>query len=129
MIMTPERIKFDDIDKYIASFPVDTQNLLEQIRVTVRNAAPGAKETISYGMPAFYLKGNLVYFAAFKNHIGFYPTAAGIEAFKSELSVYEVTKGTVRFPFDKPIPGDLITRIVKFRVKQNLEKVKTKERS
>jgi uncharacterized protein YdhG (YjbR/CyaY superfamily) len=126
--MTPTRIKFNDIDSYIASCPEEIRKLLEQMRFTIRKAAPDAKETISYGMPAFAQNGILVYFAAFKNHIGFYPTASGIEAFKNDLSLFEGSKGAVRFPLDKPLPLDLISRIVKFRIKQNLEKVKTKER-
>jgi uncharacterized protein YdhG (YjbR/CyaY superfamily) len=122
--MAIERTSFDDIDSYIASFPEDTRALLEQIRSTIRKAAPEAKETINYRMPTFVLNGNLVHFAAFKNHIGFYPTPSGIEAFKKELSVYEGSKGSVQFPLNKPIPFDLITRIVKFRVKETLEKQK-----
>jgi uncharacterized protein YdhG (YjbR/CyaY superfamily) len=116
------RTKFDNIDTYIASFPKETQKLLEQVRATVREAAPEAKETINYGIPTFTLKGNLVHFAAFKNHIGFYPTPSGIEAFKKDLSDYEGAKGSVKFPLDKPIPFDLIGGIVKFRVEEILEK-------
>jgi uncharacterized protein YdhG (YjbR/CyaY superfamily) len=122
--MTSARIKFEDIDSYIASFPEETRALLEQIRATIRKAAPEAKETINYGMPTFTLKGNLVHFAAFKSHIGFYPTPSGIEAFKKELSGYEGAKGSVQFPLSKPIPFNLISMIVKFRVKENLKKVK-----
>jgi uncharacterized protein YdhG (YjbR/CyaY superfamily) len=122
--MVIKRTSFDDIDSYIASFPEDTRALLEQIRSTVRKAAPEAKEIINYRMPTFVLNGNLVHFAAFKNHIGFYPTPSGIEAFKKELSVYEGSKGSVQFPLNKPIPLDLISRIVKFRVKETLEKQK-----
>ena len=122
--MTSERTKFEDIDSYIASFPEETRALLKQIRTTIRKAAPESKETISYGMPTFTLKGNLVHFAAFKNHIGFYPTPSGIEAFKKELSVYEGAKGSVQFPLAKPIPFGLISKIVEFRVKENLKKVK-----
>jgi uncharacterized protein YdhG (YjbR/CyaY superfamily) len=118
------RIKFNDIDTYIASFPAETQQLLSQMRATIRKAAPEASETINYGMPTFTLKGNLVHFAAFKNHIGFYPTPSGIENFKKELSAYEGAKGSVKFPVDKPIPYDVIAEIVKFRVKENLEKSK-----
>jgi uncharacterized protein YdhG (YjbR/CyaY superfamily) len=119
------RIKFNDIDTYIASFPAETQQLLSQMRATIRTAAPEAAETINYGMPTFTLKGNLVHFAAFKNHIGFYPTPSGIEKFKKELSAYEGAKGSVKFPVDKPIPFNLIAEIVKFRVKENLERSKT----
>jgi uncharacterized protein YdhG (YjbR/CyaY superfamily) len=122
--MATTRTKFDDIDSYIASFPEETRALLEQVRSTISKAAPEAKETINYGMPTFTLNGNLVHFAAFKNHIGFYPTASGIEAFKKDLSVYEGAKGSVQFPLAKPIPFDLISKIVKFRVKENLKKVK-----
>ena len=116
--MTPPRIKYSTIDEYIASFPHETQNLLEQVRATIKKAAPEAKETISYAIPTFTLSGNLVHFAAFKNHIGFYPTSSGIEAFKKELSVYEGAKGSVQFPIDKPLPLDLISKIVKFRVNE-----------
>jgi len=122
--MTSARTKFEDIDSYIASFPEETRKLLQQLRITISKAAPEAKETINYGMPTFTLKGNLVHFAAFKNHIGFYPTRSGIEAFKKELSVYEGAKGSVQFPLAKPIPFDLISKIVEFRVKENLKKVK-----
>ena len=120
--------KFNNIDKYIAGFPKDTQELLEQIRVTIRNAAPEAEEVISYQMAAFRLHKILVYFAGFKNHIGFYPGASGVEAFKKELSVYKSGKGSVQFPLDKPIPSELITWIVKFRVNENLNLSKTKKK-
>lgn len=113
------RIRFDDIDSYIASFPEETRKLLEEVRETIRKAAPEAEERINYGIPTFTLNGNLVHFAAFSAHIGFYPTPSGIEAFNKELSVYEGAKGSVKFPIDKPIPYDLISRIVKFRVKEN----------
>ena len=114
------------IDEYIAGFPKDVQEILEKIRQTVHEAAPDAEETISYQMPSFKLKGNLVYFAAFKKHIGFYPIPSGIEKFKTELSVYEQGKGSVQFPLNKPIPYDLISRIVKFRVEENLKKAAEK---
>jgi uncharacterized protein YdhG (YjbR/CyaY superfamily) len=115
-----------DIDEYIASFPQDVQEILKKIRMSIRKAAPAAEEAIKYQMPTFTLKGNLVHFAAFKKHIGFYPVPTGIEAFKEELSLYEGGKGSVRFPLDKPIPFDLIIRIVKFRVKENLERAEGK---
>lgn len=115
-----------NIGEYIAGFPIETQKLLEQIRATIKKAAPEAKETISYAIPTFKLNGNLVHFAAFKNHIGFYPAPRGNEAFKKELSIYKGGKGTVQFPIDKKIPLNLITKIVKFRVKENLERIKTK---
>jgi uncharacterized protein YdhG (YjbR/CyaY superfamily) len=109
-----------NIDEYIAGFPTDVQEILEKIRMTIKEAAPEAEETISYQMPTFNLKGKyLVYFAAYKKHIGFYPAPIGNEEFKEELSVYESGKGTVQFPFDKPIPIDLIRKIVKFRIKEN----------
>ena len=122
--MTPARIQFSDIDSYISSFPEETNKILEKLRATIRKAAPEAKETINYGMPTFTLKGNLVHFAAFKNHIGFYPTPSGIESFKKELSAYEGAKGSVKFPIDKPLPLDLISEILKFRVKETLQKSK-----
>ena len=115
-----------NIDEYIAGFPNDVQEILERIRMTIRKAAPDAEETISYQMPTFALKGNLVHFAAYKNHIGLYPAPTGIEEFKKELSVYEGGKGSVRFPLDNPIPFDLISRIVKFRVKEILERTEAK---
>ena len=114
------------MDDYIAGFPDDIQAILQRIRMTVREAAPGAEETIKYQMPTFTLKGNLVHFAAFKNHIGFYPTPTGIESFQKELSPYKGAKGSVRFPLDQPIPFDLIKKIVAFRVEENLEKAAAK---
>ncbi len=114
------------IDDYIAGFPRDVQKILQKVRTTIRKAAPDAQETIKYRMPTFTLKGNLVHFAAFKKHIGFYPVPTGIEAFKKELSVYEGGKGSVQFPLDKPIPFGLISRIVKLRVKENLARAKAK---
>lgn len=114
------------IDDYIAGFPEGTKRLLEDVRRTIKAAAPGAEERISYQMPAFYLQGNLVYFAAFKNHIGFYPTSSAIAAFPRELAPYEASKGTVRFPLDKPLPLKLIAKIVRFRVAENLKKAKLK---
>ncbi len=107
------------IDDYIKGFPQDVREILEKIRMTIRKAAPDAEETIKYQIPTFTLKGNLVHFAAFKKHIGFYPAPTGIEKFKDELSVYEGAKGSVKFPWDKPIPFALISKIVKFRVKEN----------
>jgi uncharacterized protein YdhG (YjbR/CyaY superfamily) len=115
-----------NIDEYIAGFTPEIQEILEKIRTTVRTAAPDAEETISYQMPTFRSKGNLVHFAAFKNHIGFYPTPTGTEEFKKELSAYEGGKGSIRFPLDQPIPYDLISRIVVFRVKENLARAEAK---
>ena len=107
------------IDEYIKTFPKEVQPLLEKVRRTIRKAAPGAVETISYQMPTFKLKGKgLVYFAGYKNHIGFYPIPSGVAAFKKELSPYKQGKGSVQFPLDKPIPYDLVTRIVRYRVKE-----------
>ena len=111
-----------DIDQYISIFPEDIQEILQEIRSTIQQAAPGAEETISYQMPTFKLKGNLVHFAAYKKHIGFYPAPSGIERFKNRLTDYETSKGAIRFPLDKPIPLDLISDIVAFRVTENLEK-------
>lgn len=116
--MAAPRVKYSTIDEYIDSFPEETQNLLEKVRATIRKAAPEAGEAINYGIPTFTLHGNLVHFAAFKNHIGFYPTPSGIEKFKKELSVYEGAKGSVKFPIDTPLPLGLISEIVKFRVKE-----------
>jgi uncharacterized protein YdhG (YjbR/CyaY superfamily) len=115
------------IDEYIAAFPKDIQKRLESIRATIRKAAPTAEETIKYAIPTFTLQGNLVHFAAFKNHIGFYPAPTGIEAFKKETAAYETGKGTLQFPLDHPLPLALITKIVKFRVEENLEKAKAKK--
>ena len=115
-----------NIDEYIAGFPNDVQELLQKIRMTIRKAAPDAEETINYQMPTFTLNGNLVHFAAFKKHIGFYPTPSGIQTFKDELSVYEGAKGSVRFPLDKAIPFDLISKIVKFRVKEQMSRAEAK---
>jgi len=112
-----------DIDEYIAGFPDDVQAILQKIRMTIRDVAPGAEETISYGMPTFTLKGKyMVYFAAYKKHIGFYPAPVGNPEFKEELAAYESGKGTARFRLDRPIPYDLIRRIVAFRMKENLER-------
>ncbi len=120
--MDKNRIVPKTIDEYIASFPTDVQVILEKIRETIREAAPDAQETISYQIPTFKLRGNLVYFAAFKSHIGFYPIPTGMEKFKKELSLYKQGKGSVQFPLAKPIPYGLIRRIVKFRVEENLKK-------
>ena len=114
-----------DMDDYIAGFPSDVQETLAKIRMTIRKAAPAAEEAIKYHMPTFTLKGNLVFFAAFKKHIGFYPAPIGNAEFEQELSVYGAGKGTVKFPLDQPIPFDLISKIVKFRAKENLERTGT----
>jgi len=116
-----ERKTFASIDEYIRSYPEEIQKLLNEIRDAIKTAAPEATEKISYQIPTFYLNGNLVHFAAFKNHIGFYPTSSGIAAFKDELKDYKSSKGSVQFPLDKPMPTDLIKRIVKFRVIENTQ--------
>jgi uncharacterized protein YdhG (YjbR/CyaY superfamily) len=113
---------FKTIDRYIASYPSDVQEKLSTIRHTVKEVAPQASEKLSYGMPYFSLNGRLVYFAAFKNHIGFYPMASGVANFKKELSSYHTSKGTIQFPLDKPLPLPLIRKIVEFRVQENLSK-------
>jgi uncharacterized protein YdhG (YjbR/CyaY superfamily) len=115
-----------NFDDYLEPFPKDARQRLHKMRLAVKKAAPQAKEKISYGIPAFALNGMLVWFAAFKNHIGFYPRASAIAAFKKELSAYKRAKGSVQFPFDKPLPLTLIGRMVKFRVKENLSKAKNK---
>jgi uncharacterized protein YdhG (YjbR/CyaY superfamily) len=114
--------EYKTVDEYIRSFPPETQVILEKMRQVIRRAAPEAVEGISYRMPAYKQNGVLVYFAAFKKHIGFFPTAAGIEAFKTELSAYTTSKGTVQFPLNKPVPYDLVEKIVEFKVQQNLAK-------
>jgi uncharacterized protein YdhG (YjbR/CyaY superfamily) len=111
--------KITTIDEYIAVFPEDIQGELQKLRTVIHTAAPDATEKISYQMPTFYLNGNLVHFAALKNHIGFYPTPSGIENFKEELKSYKSSKGAVQFPLDQPLPLDLIARIVQFRVTEN----------
>src|SRR6266849_1590117 len=111
-----------NMDDYIDRFPKEVQQVLKKMRLTIKKAAPQAKETIGYGIPAFTLNGMLVWFAAFQRHIGFYPGASAIAAFKMELSAYKGAKGSVQFPFDKPLPLALVSRIVKFRVKHNLDK-------
>ena len=116
----------NEIDKFIAGYPKDVQEILNKVRESIRKSAPDAEETINYGIPTFTLKGNLVHFSAFKTHIGFYPTPSGIEKFKKELSAYEGAKGSVKFPLDKPIPYALLSKIVKFRVKENLERAEAK---
>ncbi len=129
--MENKRNIYKTIDEYIMAFPEEVQEKLREIREVIKTAAPGAEERISYQIPAFWLKGNLVYFAAFQNHIGFYPTSSGIESFKNELTSYKFAKGTVQFPIDKPLPLELIGKIVKFRVSENIkreeEKIKRKK--
>ena len=116
----------ENVESYIATFPKETQKLLEQIRQTIRSVAPTATEKIGYGIPTFVLNGNLVHYAGYKNHIGFYPGAAGIEKFREELSVYKGAKGSVQFPLNQPLPLKLVSEITKFRVIQNEQKPTTK---
>jgi uncharacterized protein YdhG (YjbR/CyaY superfamily) len=116
--------QYKTIDDYIKSYPESVQAILEKIRQTIRRVAPEATELISYQMPAFEQNGVLVWFGAFKKHIGFYPKASGIEAFQKELSPYKLSKGSIQFPLDNPIPYDLIDKIVEFRVKENLSQEK-----
>jgi uncharacterized protein YdhG (YjbR/CyaY superfamily) len=113
------RTQFKTIDEYIGTFPKNVQDILQKLRRTIRKAAPEAKEKISYQIPTFALHGNLVHFGAWKNHIGFYPTTSAIKAFKKELSRYKGAKGSVQFPINEPLPLPLISKIVKFRVKEN----------
>jgi len=120
--------KPNSIEEYISSFPKETQALLEQVRETIRKAAPTASEVISYQMPAYKLNGILVWFAAYSKHIGFYPGASGIEAFKKELSIYKGAKGSVQFPLDKPLPLELISKIVLFRIHENPQREKAKKK-
>jgi uncharacterized protein YdhG (YjbR/CyaY superfamily) len=124
--MTSQKANCSSIDEYIATFPEDIQAKLETLRATIRAAAPDAEERISYQMPAFALKGNLVYFAALKNHIGFYPTSSGVAAFQQELAPYKSTPGAIQFPLDEPLPLELVSKIVKFRVAENLNRAAAK---
>jgi uncharacterized protein YdhG (YjbR/CyaY superfamily) len=119
-----DKRQYKNIDEYIAGFPKDIQDILQNLRRVIHEAAPEAEETISYSMPAFKLNGILVYFAAFKDHIGFFPTSSGVSAFSKELAPYDTSKGTIRFPLDEPIPVNLIKKIVKFRAQENRNKKK-----
>jgi uncharacterized protein YdhG (YjbR/CyaY superfamily) len=116
--MVPSRPKFMTIDDYIASFPEEVRAKLRKLRRVIQTAAPGAEEAIAYGIPTFRLRGNLVHFAAFKDHISFFPTSSPIPVFRKELAPYKSSKGTVQFPLDRPIPFGLVKRIVRFRVKE-----------
>lgn len=126
--MSTTKTNFTTIDEYIATFPAATQTLLQQMRATIQAAAPEATEKISYQMPTFALKGNLVHFAGYDHHIGFYPTPSGITAFAEELSRYKSAKGSVQFPIDEPLPLELISRMVAFRVQENIELAAAKAR-
>ncbi len=124
--MESQKVTFETIDEYIATFPADIQAILEALRATIRAAAPEAEERISYQMPTFALHGNLVYFAALKNHIGFYPTSSGIAAFQHELSGMKAQRARCDFPIHQPLPMDLIRKIVAFRVAENLNRAAAK---
>ncbi len=127
--MERQKTGFRSIDEYIAACPEEIQVTLQALRATIRAAAPEVEERISYAMPAFAQHGNLVYFAALKNHIGFYPTPSGIEAFQQETAAYVSTKGALRFPIDQPLPMDLISRIVRFRVAENRARAEAKAKA
>lgn len=124
--MESNKVGFTSIIEYIATFPKEIQKMLKELRATIKASAPNEEEKFSYGMPTFFLNGNLVHFAAFKTHIGFYPTPSGIEAFEDELSIYKGAKGSVQFPIDKPLPLNLISKVVKFSITENLMSVKIK---
>lgn len=126
--MISQNPAFTTIDEYIAAFPADVQRILQELRAVIHAAAPAAREKISYQMPTFDLNGNLVHFAAYKNHIGFYPAPSGITAFAHELASYKSSKGAVQFPLDQPLPLDLVRRIVEFRVTENLQKKPSKKK-
>lgn len=120
--MNAEQNLIREVDEYISKFPDEIGDILKRLREVIRQNAPNAKEAMSYGVPAFQLKGNLVLYAAFKNHIGLYPTPSAIKEFKKELVNYETSEGTIKFQLNKPLPFDLIKRIVRFRVNENLKK-------
>ena len=120
------KVKFKSVDEYISAMPEHTKDKLHQMRSTIKKAAPKAEEVISYNMPAYKLNGMLVYYAAYNKHIGFYPMAAAIQAFKKELSGYKGAKGSIQFPINEPLPLKLISKIVKYRIKENLEKASLK---
>ncbi|WP_211748474.1 DUF1801 domain-containing protein [Paenibacillus sp. Marseille-Q4541] len=126
--MDEKKTNVESIDEYILGFPTEVQEILQTLRNVIKKAAPDATERISYQMPTFALSGNLVHFAAYKNHIGFYPAPSGIEAFKEELSEYKGAKGSIQFPLNKELPYELISRIVQFRVTENKEKADAKKK-
>jgi uncharacterized protein YdhG (YjbR/CyaY superfamily) len=127
--MAESKKQFKTIDEYISTFPEDVRKILNTLRQTIKEVVPDAEETINYQIPTFTLHGNLVHFAAFENHIGFYPTPSGMEAFKKELSGYKGAKGSVQFPIDQPLPLPLIRKIVEYRVKENVERNSKKKSS
>ncbi|MFO7682923.1 MAG: DUF1801 domain-containing protein [Chloroflexota bacterium] len=126
--MEPKQTAPTTIDEYIAGFPPDVQEILQKVRATIKEAAPNAEETIKYQLPTFTLKGNLVYFGGFKKHVGFYPVPTGIEAYAEDLAPYKTGKGSIQLPYDKPIPYDLITKVVKYRVEENLRNAEAKKK-
>lgn len=122
-----DNAKITTVEQYISQFPAEVQERLNQMRTTIRSAAPDAKEIISYGMPAYAQEGNLVYFGASKGHIGFYPTPLGVETFADEFAAYKGNKGSVQFPFDQPLPLELVRRVTESRVEQNLARAAAKK--
>ncbi|MEC0372833.1 iron chaperone [Paenibacillus chibensis] len=126
--MNDKKTVYGSIDEYIAAFPLDVRDILQTLRRVIQESAPKAKEKISYQMPTFELHGNLVHFAAFKHHIGFYPASGGVEEFREEIKAYHTSKGTIQFPYDQPLPVELIRRIVAFRAERNLEKAENKKK-
>ncbi|MEK4509013.1 iron chaperone [Paenibacillus sp. FSL K6-2524] len=126
--MEDNQVTCESIDEYIRKFTPEVQTILESLRKVIKESAPGAEEKMSYQMPTFALHGNLVHFAAYKNHIGFYPTPSGIDAFREELAEYKGAKGSVQFPLEKPLPYELISKIVKFRVDENIKLAEEKKK-
>jgi uncharacterized protein YdhG (YjbR/CyaY superfamily) len=124
--MEDNKVKFNSIDEYIGLFPFEVQDILTTLRKVIKESAPEATEKISYQMPTFTMHGNLVHFAAYKKHIGFYPAASGVAAFKDKLVEYKTTKGAIQFPIDKPLPYELIKEIVQFRVDENRKRAEDK---
>ena len=122
-----EKVVAKNVDEYIAGFPKETQKLLKQVRATIRKAVPKAQETIKYGMPAYVYHGNLVYFAGYKNHIGFYPVPSGDASLKKEILEYKTGKGSIQFPLEKPMPLELIRKMIDFRIHENLQKKRGRE--
>lgn len=119
--------QYQNIDEYIAGCPVELQSTLQRIRAVIHETAPQASEAISYGMPTFKLEGNVVHFAVFKDHYGFFPAASGVEHFQDKLAAYTTSKGTIQFPLDQPVPYDLIREITAYRVTENLQRAEAKK--
>ena len=127
-MMEDNKVKFNSIDEYIGLFPSEVQDILTTLRKVIKESAPGATEKISYQMPTFAMHGNLVHFAAYKKHIGFYPAASGVAAFTDKLVEYKTSKGAIQFPIDKPLPYELIREIVQFRVDENRKRAEDKKK-